>query len=663
MVRVYGRFQRSMEFRTPRYAKKFRIMFTVLFSCFNHKSTLSSFKTLITGISKPGPKPFLTSSAEQDLVKWIIEGQAIGDPKSRRDIRDAAWLLSEESVDCAKFGPEGPTDGFVQRFLQRNNRLTVRKPEALSSASANVTPQNLITWFQHIYRYFEENNLLDVLDDPKRVCNCDEAGFLVNPMGNLVVAERNSKDVHKVLKNEKEQITALYTFSGDGFSYNPFVVFPGKRLNLEVKSNIPPGIDYTMTESGWMNTTAFGEFLKVFASQARARGVCFPIALFLDGHKSHEGMDIAKIARQEGIVLVRLYPNATAYYQPADKGIFKPLKTLYQKYVRFNEVFDGLTPHKKNFAKILSRIHKEIDPQWVKTSFKVCGLYPFNPNSIDFARLKADGNDTLTGIEELNVCTVGDAANVDLTPPDAETTVELVLQNFELVNNLDMMVNQCEKTSLPNVCTVINDNSCSIDIKSETFVTTSDESHGSTINTNQLGPNLSDPDITNDEIPTIDTILNINENACSMDSQSAFRKKKEFYAIDSPFSIFCQTVGKEKVEKYEDSNFLTEHENEKLLFLTYLQLKEHEVKRLSPLTLPLHKKPAKRGRVTKDKLHFVTTSEEYERAMDKKKNDKAEKEAEKQQRKELREANQIKKKEAGTKKQKVQRKKTIGKEN
>lgn len=330
----------------------------------------------------------MTSEREEELVQWVLEGQKVGAPKSIDDIKNGAWALSDEDSQCRKFGVNGPSNGFLDRFINRHPNLSSRKPEGLGSAAANVTKTNLINWFDHVENYLRENNLLEVLDDPRRVFNCDEAGFVLNPVGRVVIAEKNSKDVHRVLKNEKEQLTVLYTFSADGFTYDPFIVYPGVRLNKDVKNNIPDGINHTMTASGWMTSVAFCYFLKQFAQQARARSVSFPIVLFLDGHKSHEGLDVARVAREEKIILVRLYPNATSYYQPADKGIFKPIKSLYEKFVKFNRTFNDFVPSKQNFASILKRIHSEINPDWVITSFEVCGIYPFNKNAINYSRLK-----------------------------------------------------------------------------------------------------------------------------------------------------------------------------------------------------------------------------------------------------------------------------------
>lgn len=275
-----------------------------------------------------GPKPYLTKEAEEELVQWILDGQYVGTPKSRDEIKHGAWILSQRNTEGRQFGENGPSNGFVSRFLQRHPNLISRKPEGLSSAAANVTQTNLMSWFDHVEKYLRENNFMEVLDDPRRVLNCDEAGFALNPVGRLVIAERKAKDVHHVLRNEKEQLTVLYTFSADGFTYNPFIVYPGVRLNKDIRNNIPDGVNHTMTPSGWMTTVAFCVFLRQLAQQARSKCIPFPIVLFLDGHKSHEGLDVARTAREEKVILIRFYPNATSYYQPADKGLFKPIKSL-----------------------------------------------------------------------------------------------------------------------------------------------------------------------------------------------------------------------------------------------------------------------------------------------------------------------------------------------
>lgn len=429
-----------------------------------------------------GPKPLLTASIEKDLVDWILERQKLGSPKSMQDIKQAAWILSKNAKDCRKFGVKGPSNGFVEKFLKRHPHLLQRKPE----------PEPAAIWFDNIEQHFRDNNHLDVLYDPSRVFYCNEAGFLLNTIGRIVAPAKSSKDVFQ------EQLTILYTFSADGVTYNPLIVYPGDRIIKEIEHNIPDGICYTKTRRGTMSTVSFCNFLRKLAQQVRFKNVPFPIALFLNGHKSQEGIEVTQVARKENIILVRLYPN-----EPADEGIFKPLKSLYEKFVPINRGLNGFVPSKKNFATILKRIHSEIDPNWVIKEFEISGLFPFDKNT----RLKITGEE-----------------------PEHD--------NFKQ-ENLEIEYSRFEEDSLtkPTI----------IDIKQE---------------------------IDFEFIPIMQQNNNIVQNEPTQTNNLL-----NMTSLDSPFQNFCSIIGQDKVKKFENEHFLTELENEKLLYLTYNQLKQYEMKR------------------------------------------------------------------------------------
>lgn len=646
----------------------------------------------------------MTKEAEEELVQWILDGQYVGTPRSRDEIKHSAWILSQANTEGRQFGENGPSNGFVGRFLKRHPNLTSRKPEGLSSAAANVTQTNLMNWFDHVEKYLRENNFMDVLDDPRRILNCDEAGFALNPVGRLVIAERNAKDVHHVLRNEKEQLTVLYTFSADGFTYNPFIVYPGVRLNKEIRNNIPDGISHTMTPSGWMTTVAFCVFLRQLAQQARSKCVPFPIVLFLDGHKSHEGLDVARVAREENIILIRFYPNATSYYQPADKGLFKPIKSLYEKFVKYNKTFNNFVPSKQNFGNILKRIHYEIKPEWVVKSFGVCGIFPFNKHAIDYSRFKThnrletQSNDILSedsGISNDSITQQGLLCENHSSHEDHMSIVDVTTQPEQILfrhptelPNVDIESN-ADHQRLSLDCLPLDldhfDNEVvqlhsehiqpDISVQIDKEPNQNDVNLIESLNVEHFGsflaqldsqPVQADPDaqcdvnttqpanldrfennviqsvaepVQSDQVPPEPHQCDTIQIEKEIDHTQTFNRTREFLNIESPFQQFRATIGPEKAQKFEDPNYLTEMENEKLLYVTYHQLKEYDNKRVAPLKLPAVTKPARKGRMVKEKIHFVTTSKEYEQQVQTKIDLKNEKEKEKEERKALREIN------------------------
>lgn len=247
----------------------------------------------ISVIRKPGPRQCLKES-EQKLVDWIVEGAAVGDPKSPTDIKHGAWLLAaEENLDV--FGPLGPSNGWLEGFYNRYPELSRRKPEKLSRAAVCVTKNNLLNWFEAVENWLKKNDCYYLLGLPDRIFNADETGFELSPQGRIVLVPKGQKNISVATNTGKEQMTAMYTIGANGWTVNPFVVYSGKRLNAEVKARVPSNVKYTMSPKGWMTEEAFIDYLKFFDEQLTENGVLRPIILTVDSHSSHESLKVRKI--------------------------------------------------------------------------------------------------------------------------------------------------------------------------------------------------------------------------------------------------------------------------------------------------------------------------------------------------------------------------------
>lgn len=58
-----------------------------------------------------------------------------------------------------------------------------------------VKEESIRLWFGRVRQYFEQNNLIEVLDDPARIFNCDETGFFLCPKAKQVIVQRGSKKI------------------------------------------------------------------------------------------------------------------------------------------------------------------------------------------------------------------------------------------------------------------------------------------------------------------------------------------------------------------------------------------------------------------------------------------------------------------------------------
>ncbi|XP_074035380.1 uncharacterized protein [Leptinotarsa decemlineata] len=93
----------------------------------------------------PGPPPILTSTEEELLVKWVVENAQKGFPRRKEDLQSAVKSVLEKVP--RKFKDNYPHEGWYKAFLRRHTILSIRTPEAVSSASSNVSEKDIRKWF------------------------------------------------------------------------------------------------------------------------------------------------------------------------------------------------------------------------------------------------------------------------------------------------------------------------------------------------------------------------------------------------------------------------------------------------------------------------------------------------------------------------------------
>lgn len=226
------------------------------------------------------------------------------------------------------FKDDKPGRTWLTSFLKRNPEVSVRVAQNLTSTRSAVTKEAIEKWFQEVFSYLQENNLDEVLKDPRRVFNADETAFFLNPKGNRVLAKKGDKTVYQqVNPDEKECLTVLITGNAAGHLAPPMVVFKYERIPKELALSVPGEWGIGKSESGWMTGETFFEFItNIFDKWLTEKQIPRPVILFIDGHSSHLTLHTSKFCADNNIILVALYPNATHLIQPMDVAVFRSLK-------------------------------------------------------------------------------------------------------------------------------------------------------------------------------------------------------------------------------------------------------------------------------------------------------------------------------------------------
>ena len=100
-------------------------------------------------------------------------------------------------------------------------------------------------------------------------------------------------------------------------------------MKNELIDNAPSGTIGRCSDSGWIETYLFMDYVKHFAEHTKC-SKSSPVLLILDGHKTHtKNLALIHFARDNGIVIVSLPPHTSHKLKPLDRSFLKPLKCAY----------------------------------------------------------------------------------------------------------------------------------------------------------------------------------------------------------------------------------------------------------------------------------------------------------------------------------------------
>jgi len=134
----------------------------------------------------------------------------------------------------------------------------------LSKQRGKVTEKYIQNWFEETEKYLEEHVEILRSGDGNCVWNMDETSFYLNDVGSLVIAE-TEKPALQVGPNNKENLTVLISVNADGEVAVPFAMFAYKQFPTDkVFKLIPEGWSYGKSDSGWMISAVFYEFIANF---------------------------------------------------------------------------------------------------------------------------------------------------------------------------------------------------------------------------------------------------------------------------------------------------------------------------------------------------------------------------------------------------------------
>ncbi|XP_011863938.1 PREDICTED: uncharacterized protein LOC105559902 [Vollenhovia emeryi] len=277
--------------------------------------------------ARKGPATILTTEEEDLLCQWVLFCSESGYPVTKAMLLTSVQKLVKELDRKTPFKNNKPGRHWYDGFCRRHPQITTRVSQNLVTSRADVSVEALEKWFADVKEYLLSIDMFN--QHPSRYFNLDESAFFLVPRGDLVLARRGAQTVYKVVNgDEKENLTTLFTISGDGRLLPPMVLYWYQRIPERIMERLPPDWIVGTTDSGWMTESMFFKYVtQKFYPWLLENLIEFPVVLFIDGHASHISVRLAEFCKQYKIELVALYPNATHILQPLDVAVFHPLKT------------------------------------------------------------------------------------------------------------------------------------------------------------------------------------------------------------------------------------------------------------------------------------------------------------------------------------------------
>ena len=267
---------------------------------------------------KPGPPTVLSKVEEDALVSYLVYMAKQGFPLTPKMTTAYAWAISIKTGKSDRFPENGPSRNWFTRFRKRHPELCLRKMDNLERTRAEcLSPEVISNYFDLLEKTLTENELIN---KPRQIYNADESFLPLNETKEKAVTLKNSKCVFSQSLGTTEHITLLCAGSASGSALPPMVIYPKSFPGGQYKFGGPDGAVYAKSESGWVDSELFLEWMKrIFLRYAVHER---PLLLIVDGHKSHLTLECIDLARENQAILLCLPPHTTHALQPLDVSVF-----------------------------------------------------------------------------------------------------------------------------------------------------------------------------------------------------------------------------------------------------------------------------------------------------------------------------------------------------
>lgn len=186
--------------------------------------------------------------------------------------------------------------------------------------------------------------------------------------------KKGKKQVGVITSAERGMLSTVVIWMAAGVNFiPPFIIFPRKRMKVELQDGAPPGTRFACHSSGWMQLEIFTDWFKHFLKFVKPTEDD-PTLLILDGHNTHtKNLDFIELARQSHMTVLCLPPHCS-HRQPLDVSFMGPVNKYYIRAVeRYLHNNPGKTITVFQFSKLFGEAFTVVAQQSIAINgFRKC---------------------------------------------------------------------------------------------------------------------------------------------------------------------------------------------------------------------------------------------------------------------------------------------------
>lgn len=360
-----------------------------------------------SNIQKGGPTTF-DSNFERILVEHILQLENHMFGLTIKAVRRLAFDVAESNKISNRFKKEKGMAGksWFYSFKKRHPELSIRQPESTSlNRIRGFSRENVNGFFDLLERIIDENNLM-----PTKIFNVDESGFsTVQKKPQKIVGLKGKKQIGTITSGERGlNTTGVCCASVAGQFVPPMVIFKRIRQNPELANGAPFGSPVTVSESGYINSQLFVEWIQHFINTVKPT-LDNKVLLLLDGHSTHsKNLEALTLAKTNGIIMLQLPGHTTHRLQPLDVSFFKPMSSYYiqatENWLRTNP---GRQVTQYQVASLFTKAYQRAAVIGnIANGFKAAGIWPLNTNVFPEHLFEAADNMNATSVNSSDQTTL-----------------------------------------------------------------------------------------------------------------------------------------------------------------------------------------------------------------------------------------------------------------